>query len=403
MVAGGRDLFRLGWGGVTKAALDELIDNKIPEGFQLEYKRQLDGGDKVLTAICAMANTFGGDVLIGVDEENRSESQGFGVPGPEGLVGVDQSEKSRLASFCANRLVPPFDPEISAVNIGGSKVVLIVRVDTRIAPRPLTVQNRVMVRTDSGNRPADLFRLRSLFSEAPIGSRIGLVRTNPAADRNPAFFDNDPATMVIQAVASAPLAPDSWRPVLGDEQRNRLRTELRLSELNQWLNRMAFGGNGGNVIHWLDHANSRSDRVELSWSGYAFSQPASPEARFALEIPIAPTTEPSRVDVTIDVVFRPVYPLAGQTPGQANKVSPSDLCYLFRALLALVGDGLPGIINDLVPVDVGPLLGPAIGIRTRSGLTIENLLLLPDGMRLYPRCDALKWRGLAPGRVIESP
>ena len=41
MTSSADDVYRLGWGEVTIDVLNELISSQIPEGFQLEYKRQL--------------------------------------------------------------------------------------------------------------------------------------------------------------------------------------------------------------------------------------------------------------------------------------------------------------------------------------------------------------------------
>ena len=290
-------MYRLGWGEVTIDVLNELISSKIPEGFQLEYKRQLGDGNKVLDAICAMANTFGGLIMVGIDEDRGRSTQGFGAPGPDGLVGVEPSQRSRLTAFCSNRLVPPFDPEIESVDVGDGKVVLAVRIDTTIAPRPLTHNDRVLVRTEAGNRPADLFRLRSLFNEERSGRAVSAVQLNPSAVGNRAFHEDDPADPVIRAVASAPLAATSWRPVLGDTERESLRASLTSSPLNQWLVKASLQGGEGGFNPWLDDKGSTSTRIDLRWQGFLASTLAYPEARFSLDVQHHDGVGATRVDL----------------------------------------------------------------------------------------------------------
>ncbi len=198
-----RDLLHIWPGDITKDDLQTLVDEKVPEGFQIEYKRQMDDGKKVLRAVCAMANTFGGIVLVGIDEDRGNPAnEGFGVPGPDGLVGVEPKEKARLSTFCSNRLVPPFDPEIAAIEVDSSdKVVLAVRIDADTCPRPLTFEDRVLVRTDSGNRPADIYRLRSLFAEEGAGQVLGTPVLSAMPHSHSAFNEADPADFVVRCIA----------------------------------------------------------------------------------------------------------------------------------------------------------------------------------------------------------
>ena len=62
----------------------------------------------MLEAIAALANAFGGVVLIGVDEDKQ---------GAERLTGVDASARDRLARMCWDTLVPPYSPEIIPVRL----------------------------------------------------------------------------------------------------------------------------------------------------------------------------------------------------------------------------------------------------------------------------------------------
>lgn len=57
---------------LNEADLRRLIDEKVPESKQVEYKRKLpDGSDKgtvsFLRAVTAFANTQGGDLLYGIE------------------------------------------------------------------------------------------------------------------------------------------------------------------------------------------------------------------------------------------------------------------------------------------------------------------------------------------------
>ncbi len=141
------------------ALLRQLVAQNDLERARIEYKRDLSGGIKVLEAIAALANTFGGVVLIGVDE---------GKQGADRLCGVESSARDRLARMCWDTLVPPYSPEIVPIKLVPSeKYVLAVHVDPAYARRPVMVSqgNKVPVRIEGHNVPADWYRLRDLFAE----------------------------------------------------------------------------------------------------------------------------------------------------------------------------------------------------------------------------------------------
>ena len=85
-----------------------VTQNDLERGW-IEYKRQLDDGRKTLEAITTLANTFGGVVLIGVDEDEQ---------GLDRLTGVPATERTRLVSLCWSQLTPPFSPEIISISLG---------------------------------------------------------------------------------------------------------------------------------------------------------------------------------------------------------------------------------------------------------------------------------------------
>jgi len=139
--------------------IQQLVTDNDLERARIEYKRELGNGNKALEAIAALANTFGGVVLIGVDETK----QGTGK-----LTGVDAGERDRLARLCWDQLVPPFNPQIIPIRLDPSdKYVLAVVVDPEHTRRPvmLTQGNKVLIRLEGNNKPADWYRLRELFAE----------------------------------------------------------------------------------------------------------------------------------------------------------------------------------------------------------------------------------------------
>jgi predicted HTH transcriptional regulator len=83
------------------------------EGFEVEFKRKVSTQEKIARALIAFANTRGGHILFGVDDDGS-------------IVGVE-SEKSEVdlirqagSEFC----VPVIEPDIDIVPIDGKDVIV---------------------------------------------------------------------------------------------------------------------------------------------------------------------------------------------------------------------------------------------------------------------------------------
>jgi tetratricopeptide (TPR) repeat protein len=59
---------------MTYNEIQELVSNRATESETLEYKRAIRSGAEIATTICAMANTSGGRIVIGVEAHDRIPS-----------------------------------------------------------------------------------------------------------------------------------------------------------------------------------------------------------------------------------------------------------------------------------------------------------------------------------------
>ena len=91
------------------ARIQQIVAQNDLERGRIEYKRELGNGRKTLEAITALGNTFGGVVLVGVDEDKQ---------GLDRLIGVPADQRTRLVSMCWSQLTPPFSPDIIPVSLG---------------------------------------------------------------------------------------------------------------------------------------------------------------------------------------------------------------------------------------------------------------------------------------------
>jgi hypothetical protein len=247
-----------------------------PEREWLEYKRDLS--NQVVRSIAAMANTGGGLILIGVEEEREEERErererGGRPSRPGRVIGVGPDDETRLVHKCRDLLDPPYIPEIWRVEIppeaprgeGGSEAeprcLLIVRVDpNRVPARPLIYIEgrtaRVPVRRGHTTQDADPRTLRSLFAEAvaprpslPVGP-IPLAWT-PDALRSaiePFLKRHGPQEWVAFR-----LGYEEQRPAGGTvrpwttAEREEIRDWLNRSPLRWWINAVLQNPPGGGI------------------------------------------------------------------------------------------------------------------------------------------------------------
>jgi predicted HTH transcriptional regulator len=100
------------------------------EGFEVEFKRKVSTPEKIARALSAFANTKGGHILFGVDDDGS-------------VVGVE-SEKSEVdliltagTQFCD----PPVEPEIDIVAYDGMDVIVAYVAESDRKPHLYTGMN----------------------------------------------------------------------------------------------------------------------------------------------------------------------------------------------------------------------------------------------------------------------
>lgn len=131
--------------------IEEFCQQKIRENAYLDYKE--DFPKYLENTISAMANTFGGVILIGVeaDNENRPRLPLKGIPFMRGL-------SEQVTSIILTNIIPPVFPEIQPCkNEAGDKAIIVVRVpQSHQTPHAISKNTKVYLRTGDINNPEDL-------------------------------------------------------------------------------------------------------------------------------------------------------------------------------------------------------------------------------------------------------
>jgi hypothetical protein len=188
---------------ITAQDIQSLLDNGIPEGSTLEYKRELPSGrdeDKreFLADVSSFANTSGGDIIYGVEESQGVISKIVGLPNTD----LD-AEKLRLESLIRDGLEPRIISTLHSLPTTAGQV-LIVRVEKSwIGPHRVVSRghDKFYGRTSAGKFPLDVGQLRLAFTlNATVSERIRSFRADRMIeilnDRGPVSIVDGPSVLL---------------------------------------------------------------------------------------------------------------------------------------------------------------------------------------------------------------
>ena len=131
--------------------IDQLIAG--PEGKTLEFKRDLSSPRPILKTLLAFANTAGGRLIVGVDDDRH-------------IIGVEHplDEEERICNMIADSISPRLVPNVELMTVEGKTVLVVEVFLSGLRPHYLKAkgpENGVYVRLGSTNRQAD----RELIAE----------------------------------------------------------------------------------------------------------------------------------------------------------------------------------------------------------------------------------------------
>lgn len=140
----------------TRTELLRLI--RGGEDTYLELKVRLSNSERITQAIVALANTNGGTIVFGVNDQLRIE----GVSNPEWV-------QEELARICREEIVPPIIPLIDTIAFDSGKRVVALDVQTRRKPYR-TREGRFYMRFGAEKREVSREQLSMWLDEVrPLG------------------------------------------------------------------------------------------------------------------------------------------------------------------------------------------------------------------------------------------
>lgn len=164
-----------------------------PESIGLEYKRRIESGEKAAKEIAALANTYGGILVFGVDEDKREDR--YPETNPPGQE-LGNDPRGTIIDACHAHIYPPFQPEVSKFikNPTDPKLgFVVVRVPpSNESPHALNDGRRVYVRVQDRSAPqstkpeteeATVARISLMIESRSSGLEQQTTRRNTAIAR----------------------------------------------------------------------------------------------------------------------------------------------------------------------------------------------------------------------------
>lgn len=84
--------------------IKQLLLEGAEENIRLEFKREYPGKSNLLKKLSSFANTYGGYLILGVEEDGRGKVKS--LPGVEPINRFDQS----VIQWCFDEIYPPIIP-----------------------------------------------------------------------------------------------------------------------------------------------------------------------------------------------------------------------------------------------------------------------------------------------------
>lgn len=152
-----------------ESELQYFIDQKIPEGKELDYKRELNFGNdsdkkELISDIVSFANTNGGYLIFGIEEgEDKSPSTLCGLD----LLDTPDGTIARIN----NSIRDAVEPRISNINIraiplSSGKHALVIKIPNSFFSPHRSKDRHFYARNSTGKYPLDVAELRNSFLQS---------------------------------------------------------------------------------------------------------------------------------------------------------------------------------------------------------------------------------------------
>ena len=155
-------LFSKNFDNIDFTDIETLVREKEREGWVLDYKQQFPSNEKIAALVSAFANTYGGYIVVGVEEESDGSNR------PKGLKTVsDGGLTDRLDSICHTIIEPPVFCQSKYLDSsdGSVRVFLIKVPESDMTPHTVDRGTTVYVKVNAQKKPLS----KDAFEKADLG------------------------------------------------------------------------------------------------------------------------------------------------------------------------------------------------------------------------------------------
>jgi hypothetical protein len=320
---------------MVKAFLAEQASERLfVESTTVEFKSAISGRN-VVEAICAMANTDGGLVFVGVDEKT-----------PAHCPGVDPGDLDKLINQCRTMLQPTFYPEVTPVAADDlHRVILVVRVNAEVDLQPVFCGTNCYLRVPGStvragrDQTVALIRAQPQYAVAPFtGGGMALSSTYYPQSASGAPDEQLPPDLRLRAAGAVHLRPETRRRiVLGTPLRRAVSDAVDSSGLLRWARGLhARDDTGG----WLTQI-----ATELQWrQTRALARRYEP---FDVTAVVEARAEGSRLSWCVDIdILDPEFRRARSEDRHGGIMSAEHMVRGWMEAANLVTSTLPALVGE---------------------------------------------------------
>lgn len=190
---------------ITYQDVLDFCEQKTPENFRLDYKRELPSSEKIAKLISAFANTFGGLIVVGIEAPKGIPEKPF-----EGIH-YDKNKKyeEQIQSIIISHIKEPVFPEIKVCVNQNNKAFIIIRVqESDITPHRVGNDSKVYVRTGEINTPTE--KLDKSIDEAKWGKIEWLITKRNKSIKLRNHMIQEAETFYKESLYTRDIAPEKY-------------------------------------------------------------------------------------------------------------------------------------------------------------------------------------------------
>lgn len=145
------DIFTKPLSDITFQDVVDYCARQVPENLSLDYKREI-ANEGLAKTIAAMANTLGGVIIVGAEEDKNSKP----LDPATGMV-FEPRLGDRISDIIWGNINPPLPIEVKICDPVGGKTFAVLRVpQSNATPHAIRGNTEVYYRTSKGSQPESL-------------------------------------------------------------------------------------------------------------------------------------------------------------------------------------------------------------------------------------------------------